>query len=59
MSAIDLNKLTEKQTAAAHKFLGLLKNGKEFTALDFPDLQEDEFENLADAIFEAMNKGAY
>ena len=54
MRAIDLDNLTPLQDRVAREFLAALLLGKRVCFQDFPDMDQDEFEQLADAIVVAL-----
>ena len=51
----DLGNLTAKQTDQANKFLDMLLAGKAVGHSDFPEMQEAEFYEMADAMLAAVN----
>lgn len=50
---VDLERLTPLQTQVAHKFLDALERGETVSFEDFPEMNQREFEELADAIVAA------
>lgn len=50
---VDLERLTPLQTEVAHKFLDALIRGQTVCFEDFPEMDQREFEALADAIVAA------
>ncbi len=51
---IDLNKLTPLQHKVAHRFLDALRNRQRVCFEDFPEMEPDDFEELAEAIIAFM-----
>lgn len=47
---VDLDNLTPEQADVAHRFLDMLLAGHRVSAIDFPELPQDEFEALAEAM---------
>ena len=53
---VDLNKLTPLQNKVAHKFMDALQAGKRVNFEDFPEMEQSEFEELAERICDAIEK---
>lgn len=47
---INLDNMTPHQKAIANRFIDALLSGKPVSCLDFPDVNEDEFTEIADAV---------
>lgn len=53
---IDLQNLTPRQVAIANRFIDALLKGGQVSCIDFPDVDEDEFTAIADAICLALEQ---
>jgi hypothetical protein len=51
---VDLERLTPLQQRVAHRFIDALQRGERVCFEDFPEMEQQEFEELADAIVAAV-----
>lgn len=53
---IDLEKLTPTETRVAAAFLEDILQGKTVSFQDYPEVSEEDFTRIADAIVESVNR---